>query len=468
MPASELPPTTLTDVIVSRVYRGNRVAATTRQISSLDARQQEAFSDVCLFTCRALTDLRTTMRTHISWLHALSEAIALLDMLCSFATHISVNRGYVAPHLTTDGPIAVKQGRHPVLSAFSPSTFVSNDCIITEQHNLVIVTGPNSSGKSTYLRQIAVLSVLAHTGCYVPADYATFRVLERITTCIPGIYQTATCNWEGIGAPSSRTLNDTYPLLESGREARRDAGQRSTSAFHLEMVAMASIIASTGPNCLVLLDEPGRATSTVDGVSLTWAICEELQRRKCFTVVATHFFELVDLATVYPQTVKTVNLQVETPPPLPLVNASSSSSSSSSGYLTVPSLRYTFRVADGTTSERNRPYGIEVAEAVHFPASVLIAAKSFSAQLRHRAEQAYHRQSQFDDIEETTSETKEQDRVRKMLLSTDAKKTLRTLLQGLRSLDPSMPGPIMLKQLKEVAKSAFKDQHPLMRPTYEP
>lgn len=195
-------------------------------------------------------------------LQTLSQAVAELDVLSNFAER-AITLQYVKPQLTQSPGINIDAGRHPVVEQVSTTPFIANPVVLTEQRKMLIVTGPNMGGKSTYMRQTALIVLLAHIGCFVPANAATLGVVDRIFT--------------RIGASDD---------LASGR-----------STFMVEMTETANILHNATDRSLVLLDEIGRGTSTYDGLSLAWACAEMLAlNTKAFTLFATHYFELTLLA----------------------------------------------------------------------------------------------------------------------------------------------------------------------------
>ena len=198
----------------------------------------------------------------LAQLQHLSQAIAELDVLTTFAER-SLALNYVKPSLVAEAGISIDAGRHVVVEQMTNNAFIANPVLLTEQRKMLIITGPNMGGKSTYMRQTALIVLLAHIGCYVPADSATIGVVDRIFT--------------RIGASDD---------LASGR-----------STFMVEMTETANILHNATDRSLVLLDEIGRGTSTYDGLSLAWACAEMLAlKTKAFTLFATHYFELTMLA----------------------------------------------------------------------------------------------------------------------------------------------------------------------------
>ncbi|PKI12785.1 DNA mismatch repair protein MutS [Colwellia sp. 12G3] len=202
----------------------------------------------------------------LAQLQQLSQAIAELDVLTTFAER-ALALNYVKPHLVEAPGISIDAGRHVVVEQMTNNAFIANPVSLTEQRKMLIITGPNMGGKSTYMRQTALIVLLAHIGCYVPADSATIGLVDRIFT--------------RIGASDD---------LASGR-----------STFMVEMTETANILHNATDKSLVLLDEIGRGTSTYDGLSLAWACAEMLAlKTKAFTLFATHYFELTMLAEQIP------------------------------------------------------------------------------------------------------------------------------------------------------------------------
>lgn len=203
---------------------------------------------------RLLDDLPT--------LQTLAQSIAELDVLVCFA-YVAIEYDYVRPRLSTTPGIAIKQGRHAVIERIQQTPFVANDIDLQEQARLLMITGPNMGGKSTYMRQTALIAILAFAGCYVPASAATLGPLDRIFT--------------RVGAADD---------LTTGR-----------STFMVEMTEAANILNNATARSLVLMDEIGRGTSTFDGLSLAWACAQHLvQKNRALTLFATHYFELTTLA----------------------------------------------------------------------------------------------------------------------------------------------------------------------------
>ena len=202
-----------------------------------------------------------TLNESLQALQTSAEAIAEIDVLATLAERAD-SLNWRAPKLEQRAGIVIKQGRHPVVEQVSSEPFIPNDLQLDEQRRMLIITGPNMGGKSTYMRQIALITVLAHIGSYVPAESATLGLVDQVFTRIG----------------SSDDL----------------AGGRST--FMVEMSETAHILHHATPRSLVLMDEIGRGTSTFDGLSLAWACAYHLaEQLKAFTLFATHYFELTSL-----------------------------------------------------------------------------------------------------------------------------------------------------------------------------
>lgn len=190
-----------------------------------------------------------------------AQAIAELDVLNSFAERAQT-LNYTCPALSQDAELRLEEARHPVIEQLIEEAFVPNDLHMDKQRRMLIITGPNMGGKSTYMRQAALIVLMAHTGCFVPAANATIGCIDRIFTRMG----------------SSDDI----------------AGGRST--FMVEMTETANILHNATEQSLILMDEVGRGTSTFDGLSLAWASAEYLARKtRAFTLFATHYFEMTEL-----------------------------------------------------------------------------------------------------------------------------------------------------------------------------
>lgn len=209
-------------------------------------------------------EVRDYVAAHIKTLQQTALALAELDVLRGLAD-VAVQNNYCKPVITRENIVTIKNGRHPVMEQRTfASEFVPNDVVLDEKQKLILVTGPNMGGKSTFLRQIALIALMAHAGSFVPADSARIGLCDRIFT--------------RVGASDS--------LI------------RGQSTFMVEMQEAANILNNATGRSLIILDEIGRGTSTYDGVSIAWAITEYLHDKVCAkTVFATHYHELISVVS---------------------------------------------------------------------------------------------------------------------------------------------------------------------------
>ncbi|MFT5063461.1 MAG: DNA mismatch repair protein MutS [Gammaproteobacteria bacterium] len=209
--------------------------------------------------------LLETLIGELKPLQQTASALATVDVLCTFAERAQ-NLNFNAPSLSDEPGIDIVAGRHPVIEHSLDHPFVANNLSLTKQR-MLIITGPNMGGKSTYMRQTALIVLIAHIGSYIPADSAVMGPIDRIFT--------------RIGASDNLA-----------------AGQ---STFMVEMTETANILHNATAQSLVIMDEIGRGTSTYDGLSLAWACAESLAERNAYTLFATHYFELTSLPEKFTQ-----------------------------------------------------------------------------------------------------------------------------------------------------------------------
>ena len=270
-------------------------------------------------------DLVAKLGEFAAELLAAAKAIAELDAVSGLSEHARTHR-WVRPELTDHPEIRIEKGRHPVVETTLES-YVPNSCRLEDGRRMLIITGPNMGGKSTYMRSVALIVLLAWAGSFVPADAAEIGPVDRIHT--------------RIGASDD---------LARGR-----------STFMVEMTEAAAILSQATDRSLVLMDEIGRGTSTFDGLSLAAAIAQELvQKTRSFTLFATHYFELTTLA----QELREV------------ANVHVSASQTRSGIV------FMHEITEGAAS---KSYGIAVAQLAGIPAHVVRRAKGFLAKLEERA-----------------------------------------------------------------------------------
>lgn len=309
------------------------ILGASERISSLEA---ELFTQVRDFVGSRGEEIQKT-----------SAAIAALDVLCSFA-NVALTNNYTKPDIAIDGIISIKGGRHPVVELMlTDDIFVPNDTYLDLSANrMSIITGPNMSGKSTYMRQVALITLMAQIGSFVPADYAKISVVDQIFT--------------RVGASDDLT-----------------AGQ---STFMVEMSEVAEIIKHATKNSLVILDEVGRGTSTYDGISIAQSVAEYIADPKiigCKTLFATHYHELIELEG-----------QVDG-----VLNYSVAVKRSGSG------IRFLRKIVRGGVDES---YGIEVAKLAGLPQKVINRAKNILSSLEVKVSESREESDQitFDAIAE--------------------------------------------------------------------
>lgn len=237
---------------------------------------------ICALEYKLFSDFRDSLLPNLSKLQTVSSVIARIDVLAGFA-FLANNLDYVRPLIyemgEKDGVIEIENGRHPMVEAVSQEEFISNDTRLNlADSHMVILTGPNMSGKSTYIRQVATIVLMAQIGSFVPAKSAKISIVDRIFT----------------------------------RVGASDDISRGRSTFMVEMDEAANIINNATKYSLIVLDEIGRGTSTYDGVSIAWALSEHLIKEiKARTLFATHYHELLKLSEKYPESVKNYNVLVD-------------------------------------------------------------------------------------------------------------------------------------------------------------
>ena len=261
---------------------------------------------------------------HIPDLQRNAAAVAQLDVLSTFAERAEA-LSYVAPEFSQEAGLEIAGGRHPVVEQIA-QPFIANDVALSPYRQLLLITGPNMGGKSTFMRQTALIVLLAHCGCYVPAVSARMGTIDRIFT--------------RIGASDDL------------------AGGRST--FMVEMTETANILHNATQHSLVLLDEIGRGTSTFDGLSLAWAVARQLlEKNRSYTLFATHYFELTRIVEEFKQAANVHLDAVEHD----------------------KGIVFLHRVEEGPASQS---YGLQVAQLAGIPKSVVNMAKRKLTQLEQQ------------------------------------------------------------------------------------
>ena len=210
--------------------------------------------------------VRKKVVEHLDAIQKNALCIAQIDILSTFAERALANR-YIRPIINASGDLKIQDGRHPVVEQMpNAERFVPNDTTLNQKtHQLIIITGPNMAGKSTYIRQVALITIMAHMGCFIPAAHAEIGLVDRVFT----------------------------------RVGASDDLARGRSTFMVEMQETANILNNATPKSLIILDEIGRGTSTFDGISIAWSVAEYLcknRKMQAKTLFATHYHELTDLA----------------------------------------------------------------------------------------------------------------------------------------------------------------------------
>jgi DNA mismatch repair protein MutS len=240
----------------------------TSELAELESKIASAAERALALELRLFDDLAGEVTARRSEIAAAAAALAQLDVAASHA-EIAAEAMWVRPQITSDGAFEIRGGRHPTVEAAlgSQGAFVANDCVMAEDGRIWLVTGPNMAGKSTFLRQNALIAILAQMGAFVPARSARIGIVDRL--------------FSRVGAADD---------LARGR-----------STFMVEMVETAAILNQAGPKSFVILDEIGRGTATFDGLSIAWAALEQLHEvNRCRALFATHFHELTALAAKLP------------------------------------------------------------------------------------------------------------------------------------------------------------------------
>jgi DNA mismatch repair protein MutS len=248
----------------------------TDQLKEFETKALTANEKAIELELQLFDQIRLQTAQYLGRLQSLADTLAQVDCLSSLA-RLAKKRNYIRPHITNTAELNIIEGKHPVLAEMLAAEFVPNDVELGNSNgDVTIITGPNMSGKSTYIRQSALLVIMAQTGSFIPAKKASIGLVDRIFT--------------RVGASDELT--------------------RGQSTFMVEMTETANIINNATEKSLVILDEVGRGTSTYDGLSLAWAITEHIATKlKCRTLFATHYHELTELAELF-ENIKNCNVSV--------------------------------------------------------------------------------------------------------------------------------------------------------------
>lgn len=319
---SELEERNLPDIFINVFKRRNFVECQTLDLVKHNQKIIDSHHEVLLLSDESVQLLINNVREDIAPLFKTCEAIALLDMIASFAQLVTI-QDYCRPELTDT--LGVKAGRHPIREKIHAEKFIPNDAYATEQSRFQIITGCNMSGKSTYIRSLALMNIMAQIGCFVPATYASFPLRHQLF---------------------ARVSSD-------------DSIEANVSTFASEMREMAFILRNIDRRSFVIIDELGRGTSTRDGLTIAIAIAEALIESKALVWFVTHFRELAHILSERAGVVN-LHLQVDISPKR-------------------DRMRMLYTIQDGCVKESH--YGIAMAKVAGLPDTVIEIAETVSKTL---------------------------------------------------------------------------------------
>ena len=324
--ASELDDRNLPDVFINVFKKRNMIECQTLDLLKWNQKIVDSHHEVLQMSDRNIQELIDNLRTEIAPLFKISDAIALLDVTASLA-HLVTTQDYCRPELTHT--LALKSGRHPIREKIYTEKYVPNDAYATRQSRFQVITGCNMSGKSTYIRSIALMAVMAQIGCFVPAFYASFPIFHQLFA----------------------------------RISMDDSIEANVSTFAAEMRETAFILRNIDDRSIVIVDELGRGTSTRDGLSIAIAVAEALVESGAFVWFATHFR---DLAKILAERSGVVNFHLS-------VEMSEADK-----------MKMLYKVAKGAVQEEH--YGLALAKVVDLPSDVLRIAEQVSRKLTSNIE----------------------------------------------------------------------------------
>ncbi|KAL2354274.1 muts domain V-domain-containing protein [Cryomyces antarcticus] len=311
LPASELEDRLLNPVFVNVFRKKNMIECQTLDLMKLNQKIADSHNEVLMMSAKAVQELIVEIRGQTSILFKICESVAMLDMISSFAQLVT-SQDYVGPQLTAT--LAIKSGRHPIREKVQTNKFIANDVYATQQTRFQIITGCNMSGKSTYIRSIALMSVMAQIGSFVPAQFASFPILHQLFA----------------------------------RVSTDDSIEANVSTFAAEMRETAFILRNIDKRSMAIIDELGRGTSTRDGLAIAVAIAEALVESRALVWFATHFR---DLANIMAERNGVINLHLA-------VDTTDGEA-----------MTMLYKIAEGAVTEEH--YGLALAKVVPLPAQVL-------------------------------------------------------------------------------------------------
>ena len=328
LPAADLDQP-LPDIFINVFRKKTFFEFQTLDLVKYNQRINDAHHEVICMSDSSIQSLIDDVRTSMSSLFHISEAVAMLDMLSSLA-HLVTTHDYTRPELTDT--LAIKSGRHPIREKIQTTKFIPNDAYASQQSRFQIITGANMSGKSTYIRSLALMTVMAQIGSFIPAQYASFPLVNQLFA----------------------------------RVSADDHAETNVSTFSAEMREMAFILRNIEPQSMVIIDELGRGTSTVDGLAIAIAIAEALVDSHALVWFVTHFH---DLARILAQRNGVVNLHLATE----IMTADTSR------------MAMLYKIADGPLQDRH--YGLAIARLLSFPLHMLDVAGRVSGALSSKIEE---------------------------------------------------------------------------------
>ncbi|KAI2606660.1 DNA mismatch repair protein-like protein MutS [Hypoxylon sp. NC1633] len=318
------------DILINKVRKGIWIECQTLILVQLNHRITDSHNESIMLSDKVVQELLDAIRVHVPDLFRVCEGIALLDMIAAFGQS-ATTRDYVRPEISK--ALALKGARHPIRERLNPERFIPNDVFANEQHRFQIITGCNMSGKSTYIRMIALLQVMAQIGCFVPAQYAAFPLVQQLFV----------------------------------RMSTDDSIETNMSTFSLEMREMAFILRNINERSLAIIDELGRGTSTRDGLAIALAISEALVQSNSLVWFATHFQQLAKVLGNRPG-VLNLHLAAE----MTEVDGDN------------PKMTMLYKISSGPVQEEH--YGLNLARAIGFPERFIEVAEHVSKTIAENIE----------------------------------------------------------------------------------
>ncbi|KAF3140246.1 MutS protein msh4 [Orbilia oligospora] len=327
LPIADIEDAPLPPIFVNIMRKKKFMECTTLDIMKRNARIGDAMTEVLLMSDRTIQDLIDAIRGEMFALYKVCEGVAMLDMISSFATLVTLYE-YTRPEFKDT--LAIKDGRHPIREKIHKEKLIPNDFFASQQTRFQIITGCNMSGKSTYIRQIALMTIMAQIGSYVPASYGCFPITTHLFARVS---------------------------MDDGIEA-------NVSTFAAEMRETAFILKNATEGSMVIMDELGRGTCTRDGLAIAIAVCEALIEKRAFVWFATHFRELGAVLSRRAGVIS-LHMQVEMRPDQNLTSM-------------------LYKIADGPATEKH--YGINLAKIIGLPSTIITRASEVSNTIAQNAE----------------------------------------------------------------------------------